>query len=111
MNQTSSEDYGRGVAAGKLEALKYTPEEREAYGKHVAESDYYTKLRRERDAALARVAELEKRCEGHCLICHELISKCNCISLGRVQVDLETGEVTPISASIASADATGREEG
>lgn len=33
-----AEAYGRGVSAGKTEALAYTPEERERYGRWVAES-------------------------------------------------------------------------
>jgi Lar family restriction alleviation protein len=31
--QREGDEYGRGVTAGKMEALKYTPEERERYGK------------------------------------------------------------------------------
>jgi len=39
-NEQLSEEYGRGVSNGKLEALQYTPEERERYGKWVAQSGW-----------------------------------------------------------------------
>lgn len=35
--QQLGDAYGRGVTAGKLEALQYTPEEQERYGKWVAQ--------------------------------------------------------------------------
>lgn len=35
ISETSGKAYGRGVTAGKLEALKYTPEERERYRKWI----------------------------------------------------------------------------
>lgn len=48
-----AKEYGRGVSAGKAEALKYTAEEREAYGKHVAAHEHYKSLQ-------TRIASLEK---------------------------------------------------
>jgi len=39
------EAYGRGVTAGKLEALNYTESEREAYGKHVRTSEMFNELK------------------------------------------------------------------
>lgn len=38
IEEAAGGEYGRGVTAGKLEALKYTTDERERYGKWVAES-------------------------------------------------------------------------
>jgi len=43
----AEEAYSKGVTAGKLEALKYTPEEREAYGKHIAQGEMFRELNRE----------------------------------------------------------------
>jgi len=44
-------EYGRGVSAGKAEALKYTPEERENYGRWVAENDDFQYLKKKLKAA------------------------------------------------------------
>lgn len=37
----ANEAYGRGVSVGKKEALCYSPQEREAYGKWVAQNEFY----------------------------------------------------------------------
>lgn len=39
LQRARDESYGIGVSAGKLEALQYTPEERERYGKWAAEGE------------------------------------------------------------------------
>lgn len=48
-------------------------------------------------AELARQLEEEinriQETHGYCLTCHECISECDCIHLGAVYIDLETGEV------------------
>lgn len=84
-------EYGRGVTAGKLEAGKYTPEEREAYGKHVAHADEWTglknrlaevaaerdrlldqseinELRAQRDAALCELKRIKKRAQDFAIV-------------------------------------------
>lgn len=38
ITQAQQGEYGRGVSAGKQEALKYTPEERDSYGKWTAQA-------------------------------------------------------------------------
>lgn len=42
-----AEEYGRGVTAGKKEALHYSPSEREYYGKHVAQNDCWKDLKKQ----------------------------------------------------------------
>jgi hypothetical protein len=46
------EIYGRGVSAGKQEALNYTTQEREAYGKHVAGANEYSALKQQLSARI-----------------------------------------------------------
>jgi len=43
--ELKAKEYGRGVTAGKLEAAAYTPEERENYGKVVAQYDDWKELK------------------------------------------------------------------
>lgn len=55
-------EYSRGVSAGKQEALKYTPEERDRYGKLVAEYEEFIKLREQ----LRQRDEQKEHCKDCC---------------------------------------------
>lgn len=60
-NEKLREEYGRGVTAGKLEALAYTPEERDAYGRYVAANDDWKTLRTDLATKDAQIAELREQ--------------------------------------------------
>ncbi len=57
LEKQAGKQYGIGVSAGKVEALKYTPQERENYGKWVALAEEHHKLKDQLTQSLAREAE------------------------------------------------------
>lgn len=52
-----TEEYSKGVTAGKLEACNYTPEERERYGKWAAEGLEWSHIKQERDQLRAQLSD------------------------------------------------------
>lgn len=68
-------EYGRGVTAGKLEALAYTAEERESYGKHIAAYEEHKELRKDLAIIKAQLAKTEALYETladkHSILVHE----------------------------------------
>lgn len=57
LESVRSEAYGRGVTAGKLEALQYTPEERERYGRWISDNSLES-VKRERQEGLRNVRRI-----------------------------------------------------